>query len=349
MEVRDWGFEGGNLCFRGRLRCPSSAASGRVREFADSRGLTAFLSRDPLGACFRFQPAPRRRPSGRGHTQLLLLALTLVSTFLAGTLLSGVPARAIMSNPRLILGGANFALPLLLILGAHELGHYLAARRWGIRASLPYFIPFPNILGTMGALIAIRDHFPSRRALLDVGLAGPLVGFVLSVAVILLGREDIRMVRFDPALSAEGAGNLYFGSSLLTSFLFSLGKAPLPSGYTYSLGPLAFAGWVGLFVTSINLLPLGQLDGGHIAYAALGRGHGRLSGVAGICIFLVGVFMRSPVWMFMLIMVVFLGVRHAPPLDDLTGLNPLRRVLAVLALIIFIICFIPVPISFLGE
>ncbi len=347
MEISDWGFEGGNLYFRGRLRVSSGEAFARVRGFAAGRALTARLTGDEAGARFILVPERARPGSGGGLVQLGLLLLTLLSTLLAGAMMQGVSVSDIRSDPFLLARGAVFALPLLAILGIHESAHYLAARRWGLRATLPYFIPFPNILGTMGAMIAIRDHFPSRRALLDVGAAGPLAGFVVSILVILLGLGEVRLVPFDAAAAAGEGGVLYFGDSLLTSLIFSLKTGPAPGGYEISLGPLAFAGWVGLFVTALNLLPLGQLDGGHIAYAVFGQRYARLSAIGGLLLLAAGILLRSPVWVFILLMVTFMGARHPPPLDDLTPLNGPRLALGALALIVFILCFIPVPIRVL--
>ncbi len=258
-------------------------------------------------------------------------------------MMAGFSFEDLLAHPLLILKGIPFSFTLLIILGLHEFSHYFVSKKHGIRTSLPYFIPFPNILGTMGAVIITRSPFPNRKSLFDVGIAGPLASFVLSIGAILLGFNEMTLVPAAHYLLRPEPG-LYLGDSLLTTALFGLRYHQIPVGYEIFLGPLGFAGWVGLFVTALNLLPMGQLDGGHISYALFGRRHKLITGLVMILLVAFGLLFSSPIWLFIALLIVILGRRHAPPLDDITPLNPARVWLAVFAFLILVSCFIPVPI-----
>ncbi|MFH1037930.1 MAG: site-2 protease family protein [PVC group bacterium] len=347
MEIASWGHEGAALCFRGRLKVRASEASRLLAARAREYGLRPFLQREGEGAVFRFVPVGRARPEGRKIVHLLLFLATLLSTLLVGALMTGPEPKDILSRPLLILKGVPFSFTLLLILGFHEFSHYFVSRRYGIRTSLPYFIPFPNLLGTMGAVIISRSPFPDRKSLFDVGIAGPLASFVLSAGAIFLGFSEIALVRTNALLLRPEPG-LYLGDSLLTAALFSLRYHPIPPGYDISLGPISFAGWVGLFVTALNLLPMGQLDGGHISYALCGRRHELITKITVMLLALFGLLFSSPFWIFIAVMIAVLSPRHAPPLEDITPLNPARICLALLAFLILAACFIPVPLRMVG-
>jgi membrane-associated protease RseP (regulator of RpoE activity) len=348
MEVGGWGHEGPFLVFRGELKMSPEATFDLIRPKAAASGLLPFLGSDAKGRYLKFATSGKKRSPSRPAIQLLLLLITVFTTLIAGTLMEGVSPGALLDRPRLLFRGVPFSFTLLIILGLHELSHYVVSRKNGIRASLPYFIPFPNILGTMGALIVSRSPFPNRKSLFDVGVAGPLASFILSVAAILVGLKEVNLIKFSPESLPPGQGIFYFGDSLLTKFLFSLRYPTIPPGYDVTLGPVAFAGWVGLFVTALNLIPMGQLDGGHISYALFGHRHALITRISMGALILVGIVFQSPLWIVIVLLITFLGRRHTPPLNDLTPLDRPRVIIAGLAFLILVLCFIPVPIQIVG-
>lgn len=340
MEIARWGHEGPFLVFRGKLRISPEAAFALVKNRSSSAGLLPFLQSDEEGVVLKFTAPPRPRPAGRAWVHILLLLITIFSTLFAGAMMKGVLPGDLLARPSLLGKGMPFSFTLLIILGLHELSHYFMSRKHGIRTSLPYFIPFPNILGTMGAVIVSRSPFPDRKSLFDVGVAGPLASFILSVIAIFVGLKSA-------TLAEVGPGGLLLGDSLLTRALFSLRFSSVPPHYDIVIGPVAFAGWVGLFVTALNLIPMGQLDGGHISYALFGRRHGLISGICMGILLLLGVLLPSPLWIVIVLFITFLGRRHNPPLNDITPLNPARVLIAAFAFLILVLCFIPVPIRVL--
>ena len=269
----------------------------------------------------------------------VLFAATIVTTMAAGALQLGVN---LLSHPELLYKGIPFSATLLLILSVHECAHYLSARQWGVQATLPYFIPMPTFIGTMGAFIKIRSPIPNRKALVDVGASGPLAGFVVAVVVSLIGLARSEVIRMPEAM--EG-GTLFLGNSLLFSFLSSTVIGQIPEGYDVMLNPVAFAGWIGLFVTAINLLPIGQLDGGHVIYALFGPRHRLIGKVAVVALLPMGIFWPGWfVWAFLLFMV--LGMKHPPPYDMYQPLDPRRRLVGYVAIGVFLVSFTPVPFRF---
>src|SRR6266566_587540 len=286
----------------------------------------------------------QRRPRPRfARTQvnlILLLVTVLTTTFFGGAWnwmdYSGQP---LLSAESIGFGSLFFTLPLLTILGSHEMGHYLVAKRYKVQASLPFFLPSVPPLGTFGAFISMRDPIPNRRALLDIGVSGPLVGFAIAIPVTLAG---LALSAASTALPPNVAGEA-IRPSILFSFLSLF--FPLPS--SFSLHPLAFAGWVGLFVTAINLLPAGQLDGGHVARALLGRRQFYVSWAAVLLLFGMSVF--YPGWFIFGFLIFMLGVRHPPPLNDLTRLDPARKLVGIVAVAILIVTFVPQPFAPVGT
>jgi len=278
----------------------------------------------------------RRPPARFAKTQvnLILLLLTILTTVFFGGAwnwsdYSGVP---FLSAEAIGYGTVFFTLPLLTILGSHEMGHYLVAKRYKVHASLPFFLPSLPPLGTFGAFISMRDPIPNRRALLDIGISGPLVGFAIAIPVTLAG---LALSTTAPAATPTGL----LGEAIQPSVLFRFLSLFFP--LSVALHPLAFAGWVGLFVTAINLLPAGQLDGGHVARALLGRNQFYLSWAA-----ILGLFALSslyPGWFIFGFLILMLGVRHPPPLNDLTPLDVPRRLIGVSAVVILLITFVPQP------
>ena len=268
-------------------------------------------------------------------TNIVLFLLTVITTLLAGALMNQVDP---FSHPLLIFKGASFAVPLLLILGFHEFGHYIESRRSGIKVSLPYFIPGPTLFGTFGAVIRSKSPFRTRRDLLDVGAAGPIAGFVISVLVIAIGLSQSQVVEEVP-----GQG-LILGESLIFKLISWLVLPEVTEGHTVLLSPAAFAGWAGVLVTMLNLLPIGQLDGGHIMYALLGKNQRRVALAATFALIPLGSFLW-PGWFIWLVLVLVIKVGHPPTLNDQMPLDFKRKVIGWLAMLIFILSFTPVPIK----
>ena len=264
---------------------------------------------------------------------ILLFLLTILTTLLVGTLRRGGNPFRDISSLHL---GMPFSFTLISILLVHELAHYFTSRRHKVRTSLPYFIPAPTFLGTFGAVIKMKSPMPNRNALLDVGIAGPLAGFVLSIVAVAVGLNLSQIVRGEIS-----EGSLRLGNSIIFSLIAHLVKGPLPQGYNIVLHPIAFAGWIGLLITAMNLLPAGQLDGGHIAYAFLGRKHSLVARFVFYAMLGFSLFWRG--WLVWAILIFALGLRHPPPLNDITPLDRKRKILALIAFLIFIITFVPAP------
>ncbi|MBI4496230.1 MAG: site-2 protease family protein [Deltaproteobacteria bacterium] len=274
-------------------------------------------------------PRPRKR------LNVLLFFLTVLTTVLAGAMQEGVNP---LTEPRLIYRGIPFSFSLMGILLAHELGHYLMARRYGLNVTLPYFIPAPSLIGTFGAFIKMRSPVRDRRMLLDVGAAGPLVGVAVSLPFLFLG---LKLSEIRPL---SGQGGAILGSSLLLSLMNWLVVGPLPEGYDVVIHPVGFAGWIGLLVTSLNLLPVGQLDGGHVAYALLGERQQKIAKLVFASLLALGV-LGWEGWLFWSVLLLVMGLRHPPLLDPGVDLDRRRRTVGWFTLALFGITFTPVPFS----
>lgn len=271
-----------------------------------------------------------------------LITRTDVVTDLVPLLSPDIVVR-VWTEPALVRLGLAFAVPVLLILLAHEMGHYLACRYYGLRATPPYFLPLPVALGTLGAFIRIRSPIRSKRELFDVGVAGPIAGFVVLLPFLIYGVYRSPPAVIHPAAAAEPAFLILWipGQSLgleLVSWFF---HGPLPPDTVLNLHPFALAAWVGMLVTAFNLLPLAQLDGGHILYAVSPRAHRLLARWLWVGL-LAGVFVWFG-WAVWAILVLLLGLRHPPVVDEDTGLTPTRKALAFLSLLMFLFCFMPRP------
>ncbi len=278
---------------------------------------------------------------------LLLLAGTFATTVFAGALIYltyvGAPGLTVVDFEY---GALYFAAPVMMILGLHETAHYVMARRRHLDASLPYFIPVPPpfLFGTLGAFVSIREPFPDKKALFDVGVAGPLAGFVASIPVALAGlflsiHSPVIPANYcGPSILGTTYGNLLIGTSFFWYFLSLFVPVTL-----VSLSPLALAGWVGIFVTAINLLPAGQLDGGHVFRALFGDRARFVSYAVVIMLFALGLFYTG--WLFFAILVLLLGPRHPPPLNDVTPLGAPRFSVGALALAILVSGFVIVPLA----
>jgi len=279
---------------------------------------------------------------------IFLLVATIITCSLTGSILYlGYFDIWNMPNPLDVLQLENlgygvllFALPLMSILFIHEMGHYYISKKHGIATSLPFFMPIPPIvpnfnIGTFGALISSRDPMPNKKALFDVGIAGPLAGFLVALPITIIGIATSELV----AIESISSGQPILGSSFLFMAITAIFR-DIPQGYGLNLSLIAFAGWVGLLITSVNLLPAGQLDGGHIFRAFLGEKQKYAGWIAVFIMVFTG-------WLFFALIIIFLmGMLHPPPLNDATKLDLKRKVLFFVALIILIICYIPYPIYF---
>ena len=254
----------------------------------------------------------------------------------------------VFSPEPILLGFVSFAVPLMLILSVHEFGHYFAARRHGMEASLPFFIPVPPIfspqIGTFGAFISMREPMPSRKALFDVGAAGPIAGFLVAVPVLLVG--FFLMAASPVHVSGDGSDSYVIGTPLIYNAL------AIPFGFTDDMliHPTAFAAWVGLFVTAINLLPAGQLDGGHVASAMFGENArwASYATVAGLLVMGSLPFFGIPGydgWLMFAALIGFLGIRHPPTLDSVSGIDRKRLLLGWATFAMGVLCFTFIPMS----
>ena len=271
---------------------------------------------------------------------IVLFILTFLSTLAAGALQQGIN---IIKSPGKIVEGLPFAGTLMTILLCHELAHYIASRKNHTVATLPYFIPAPSIFGTFGAFIKMKSPILTRKALVEIGASGPIAGFIISVAACIIGLHLSKVIALP-----QGEGTLSLGDSLLFSFLSRAILGVAPDHYDILLHPVAFAGWIGLFVTSLNLIPIGQLDGGHVCYAILGERQRHVSLFLVLLLALLGLssllgFSGWEGWLVWAVLMLILGIKHPPVLHWESPLDPKRRAIGLLTLVIFIITFIPEP------
>jgi hypothetical protein len=290
-----------------------------------------------------FSLPPRRRERWWLHG--LLFFLTFVTTTWVGmgfalnyrpSLLP--PGTSALDVKGLLLGALSFSIPLLVILFAHEMGHYLTCRYYGIDASPPFFIPFPSLVGTMGAFIRIREPFRSKVQLFDVGIGGPIAGFIVALPIAAYGILHTKVNLLPPT-----EGTLVFQYPLAITAMQQLLLGHTFSSLDVVEHPALFAGWFGLFVTAMNLLPLGQLDGGHVLYAVAGKRHHIFSWpFLGALVFMGFKFTAWWVWAVLLLV---MGLRHPPVIDEDTQLDGRRLLVAAFAVFMFIVCFVPVPID----
>lgn len=305
--------------------------------------------------------APRRRRLPWWNAALFLA--TVATTVLSGAAFAGWAGGGATS---LVLAGLSYATAVLSILLAHEMGHWLLARAWGVDSTLPYFLPIyvPGSMnfGTLGALIRLRSPIPSRDAVLDIGAAGPIAGALVAIPVYAWGlaHSEVRAVG---ELAATNTGSPFemlraflrgetltwggdavvFGDSLLTAGIQRLVLGAMPPGHDVVIHPVALAAWLGLFVTTLNLLPLGQLDGGHVTYAWLGkRGALRVSRLVSAGLLLAGIFVSLNWLVWWLLTRIVIGLRHPPAIDE-APIGPARRAVALASLALFVLTFVPVP------
>lgn len=288
-----------------------------------------------------------RRPRPRYWLHILLLLMTLLTTTMVGTMLAYCFHRnrpleedlsyyaTMFQQPWLLLRGLPFSLTLLAILLAHEMGHYFACVYYRVDASLPYFLPGPTVIGTLGAFIRIRSPIYSRRVLFDIGIAGPIAGFVFLLPALAIGLAWSKVI---PDIARHG--EVVFGTPALLWVVERLVFPGIPIADVY-LHPVARAAWFGVFATSLNLLPIGQLDGGHVMYAVASHRYRILSRLFLFALIPMG-FVYWPWWVWAALLF-FFGLRH-PVVYDRAPLDAGRRRLAWLALAMLVLCFMPVPI-----
>lgn len=330
-------------------------SSDKLPFLTENSGLPSPTGADPeVFPPARFLPhyvytPPQRKFQHRWLRHIVLFVLTLATTTLAGACHYGAFVSDFDRNPvvfdwTLVWNGLWYSGTLLLILGAHELGHYLFCRRYAVDATLPYFIPAPlPLTGTLGAVIRIREPFPTRTVLFDIGVAGPIAGFLVLLPALFIG-----MGLSTITLIPEASDTLIsLGEPLLFQWASELAFGTLPPNHTVNMHPMVFAAWFGMLATALNLLPFGQLDGGHITYATLGRWSTPISlltvGSA------VAMSFVSSSWVFMTLMMVvmlaLLGPRHPHVVNEYEPLGRGRVAVALFALVMLIVCFTPVPIE----
>lgn len=295
-------------------------------------------------------PVPRRDRVWL-HTVLLLLTV-LTTTFVGGlhyfshALGFSTPADSVASPSfgelSFYLNGLWYSASILGILGCHEMGHYMACRYYNVDATLPFFLPAPIPTGTLGAFIRIRSRVPSKAALFDIAIAGPFGGFFVAVPALFAGLMMSKVEHLPEAF--EG---FELGEPLLFRVAAWLVFGDLPDGMSINMHPMAFAAWFGLLATALNLFPISQLDGGHISHAVLGSKASYVT--LGMIVAAIGLTFLSSSWIvwtvLMVVMLLAMGPHHPPTLDEETPLDPQRRVLALFALAMLIVCFTPVPIE----
>jgi membrane-associated protease RseP (regulator of RpoE activity) len=295
-------------------------------------------------------PPRKREPRTR---YVVLFLLTLATTTMAGvghyaSFASDLGRVTLdLTTTQLILRGLWYSGAVLLILGAHEFGHYFACRYYGIDASLPYFIPLPLVspLGTLGAVIRIRQPIPTKRQFFDVGIAGPIAGFIVLVPVLFLAMAASHVV----AIPADFKG-VEFGEPLLFRLASHLFFGTIPEHHSVNLHPAGWGAWFGMLATALNLAPVGQLDGGHVSYAVFGRRSSAITiGTIAVMLGLLTVSMGYIVWIALLIlMMLTLGPHHPRTPDEAEPLDGRRLAVAAFAVAMFVLCFTPVPMELVG-
>jgi len=330
--------DGRQVRLQGRLLVDSDLAYDRIVDCFRPHGYTPLLHEQDGRVVIVALPGLVAAKSRLELRALVLFALTVASVLFVGGMWQGLDADAILRHP---LAGLPFAATLLSILMAHEAGHYFLSRRLGIAVSLPYFIPFPlPPFGTMGSVIRMQSPIRNRHHALIVGAAGPLAGLSLAIPLLVYGllRSTVQPITLVPRALMEGNSILY------AAIKFALFGRLLPGGgYDVLLHPIAMAAWGGLLVTMLNLIPAGQLDGGHIAYALLGKRTRVLNRLAVIATAILG-FVHQAWWLWAVLLLV-LGQRSDEPLDDVTRLTPRQRAFAVFLLVLFFLLFTPKPLS----
>lgn len=302
---------------------------------AEPEAIQAELVEVLHGAPWEWHEVRPLRPRRRWRLPVLLFIATCLSTWWAGTEMVG-PQDGWLSN---LMGGLRYAIPVMTILVCHEMGHFIQAHRYGVYASFPYFLPMPfSPLGTFGAVIAMEPRVGGRRALFDIGISGPLAGMMPTLIFLLVGLRHSKLVVPDPRAEL-------FGDPLLFQFLSNWLLGPIPRGYEVQTDPMAFAGWVGLLITSLNLIPIGQLDGGHVLYALLRRKAHKVATLLLFSAVFVVIWKWQILWPWfvMLFLLLLMGPIHPPTANDEEPLGTGRIILGWLTLAFIFVGFTPMP------
>jgi membrane-associated protease RseP (regulator of RpoE activity) len=332
--------DGRVIRLQGQLLTDSQQAYAFMAEQLEEYGYTPLLRPGSGHVTVVAVPRLLNNAPKQDRGAFLLFVLTIVSMLFAGALAEAPDLRWVLRHP---LAGFPFAATLLSILAAHELGHYFTARRLGVSVSLPYFIPMPlSPFGTMGAVIRTRGPTRNRRQILAIGAAGPLAGLAVAIPLLIYGllNSNVEPIPIQPGVWMEGNSLFY---SMVKFLIF--GQVLPRDGYDVFLHPVAFAAWAGLLVTALNLIPAGQLDGGHIAYALLGRGTRWLNRLAVVLAAILSVLWSG--WLFWALILSLLGQRNAEPLDDVTRLTAKQKAFALCMLAVFVLLFTPKPMTLL--
>jgi len=290
------------------------------------------------GAPWEWREVRAVRPRRRWRLPVLLFVATCLSTLLVGMAM-GDEGRGYYAA---FVAGLYYAVPVMTILLCHEMGHFLQAHRYGVFASLPYFIPVPvPPFGTFGAVIAMEPRMGGRRALFDIGISGPLAGLVPTFIFLIVGLHYSK-------IGLPQDGGMLFGDPIILQVLAHWILGPIPKGYEVMVDPMAFAGWVGLFITSLNLIPIGQLDGGHVLYALIRK---KAHKVATLLLFsalflVIWKWKDYSNWTVMLVLLFMMGPIHPPTADDDEPLGIVRIILGWLTLAFILVGFTPIPLRF---
>jgi Zn-dependent protease len=355
--------------FVGQLTAPSPEAFDHIYDRFTALGYTPLLTRRDDGKEIVIAKRGIVEPTpNRNSINLVLLVATILSTAYIGALqavgsadvlsklgttqkywTADVVNQIAMSDPKWWLNGLPYVLVLLGILGVHEMGHYIMARRHKAAVTLPFFIPMPLGLGTMGAVIRLKSPIKNRKQLFDIGIAGPLAGLAVAVPLLIIGIITSRVInnsQLPEPLGQEGNSILYFALKFILK-----GQALPGGGQDLMTNIIAFPAWFGLIVTMINLLPIGQLDGGHVIYALFGRKQWRVAQVAIFGLIGLGLYLALStgeifnVWLLWVLLAQVFGLRHPPPLDDITPLDRRRQLIGYATIVIFFLIFTPIPFS----
>jgi len=302
----------------------------------------------------RLLPAPlvpERRP--KIFINVILFLLTVGTTFIIGAVnqvgfQSNEPIilelgfiHKVLADPSILRYGFYFSLAIMTFLLSHEMGHYFMCRRYNINATLPYFIPAPTFVGTFGAFIKIKSPIKDKKALFDIGIAGPLAGFAVALPTLIIGLRLSRPILIPPVHQGFYFG---LGEPLLFDLIEYAFLPAYPQNYDLLLHPVALAGWFGCLATALNLLPISQLDGGHISYAIFGKHYSKVSLGVFVVIILMGFVTGFPGWFLWGLLILLLGLRHPRTLNDEVPLDAKRKLMGLLAFIVFILTFTPKPI-----
>lgn len=342
FAIKEGFFRGNHIFFRCEKSFNPGEGARRLIDELKEIGYIPFVSQKEEDILITVRPYVKTKESGPGTKHLILFILTILTTLGAGALLMGVN---LVENPLLVWKGWPFTLAIMTVLGMHEFGHYIMSKKRDVVATLPFFIPAPTLLGTFGAVISMKSPMPDRKSMFDIGIAGPVLGLVFAIPITIIG---LMISPVDVQLPVDGEQGVRFalGIPLIFQALIQLVSVNLSEGI---LHPVAFAGWVGFFVTFLNLLPIGQLDGGHIARALLGRWYHYMSGVVPVVLFGLGFTLtmmgsNGGVWIIWgLIGSFFHSAGHPPPLNDISDLDFKRKVAGVLIFVVMLACFTPVP------